>query len=53
MENKNELFDWNQLTLDMSVEYLRKKYAFDSSIEAKCIANLIDYYDKEKSKNKL
>jgi len=43
-------FDWNTLTLDQMVEYLRKKYRFLSSGDAKCIMTLIDFYDKHKNK---
>jgi hypothetical protein len=41
-------FDWNTLSLDQMVEYLRKKYMFSSSGEAKCIYHLIEFYDKHK-----
>ena len=40
--------DWNTLSLDKMVEYLRKKYMFSSSGDAKCIYHLIDFYDKHK-----
>lgn len=40
--------DWNTLSLDQMVEYLRKKYMFSSSGDAKCIYHLIDFYDKHK-----
>ena len=42
------MFDWNTLSLDQMVEYLRKKYMFLSSGDAKCIIELIDFYDKYK-----
>ena len=40
--------DWNTLSLDKMVEYLRKKYMFSSSGDAKCIYHLIEFYDKYK-----
>lgn len=40
--------DWNTLSLDQMVEYLRNKYMFDSSGDAKCIYHLIEFYDKHK-----
>ena len=40
--------DWNTLSLDQMVEYLRKKYMFSSTGEAKCIYHLIEFYDKHK-----
>ena len=40
--------DWNTLSLDQMVEYLRQKYMFSSSGEAKCIYHLIEFYDKHK-----
>ena len=40
--------DWNTLSLDQMVEYLRKKYMFSSSADAKCIYHLIEFYDKHK-----
>jgi len=40
--------DWNTLSLDQMVEYLRKKYMFSSSGDAKCIYHLIEFYDKHK-----
>lgn len=42
------VFDWNKLTLDQMVEYLRQKFMFDSSGDAKCIYHLIEFYDKHK-----
>lgn len=51
MENK-ELpegwIDWNLLTLDQMVEYLKNKYQFSSSADAKCIFSLIEFYEKNK-----
>lgn len=38
--------DYNELTLKESVEYLREKHQFNSSGEAKCIYDLIRFYDK-------
>src|SRR3970040_770503 len=38
--------DWNKLTLDQMVEYLRQKYMFSSSGDAKCINHLIEFYEK-------
>ena len=40
--------DWNTLSLDQMVEYLRQKYMFSSSGDAKCIYHLIEFYDKHK-----
>ena len=40
--------DWNTLSLDQMVEYLRKKYMFSSSEDAKCVYHLIEFYDKYK-----
>jgi hypothetical protein len=44
----NGWMDWNKLTLDQMVEYLRKKYMFSSSGDAKCIYHLIEFYDNHK-----
>lgn len=40
--------DWDTLTLDQMAEYLRKKYMFSSSNDAKCIYHLIEFYNKHK-----
>lgn len=40
--------DWNTLSLKQMVEYLRQKYIFSSSGDAKCIYHLIEFYDKHK-----
>ena len=40
--------DWNTLSLDQMVEYLRKKYMFSSSGDTKCIYHLIEFYDNHK-----
>ena len=40
--------DWNTLSLDQMVEYLREKYRFISSGDAKCIYHLIEFYDNHK-----
>jgi len=40
--------DWNTLSLDQMVEYLRKKYSMLSSGDAKCIYHLIEFYDEHK-----
>jgi len=40
--------DWNTLSLDDMVEYLRDKYAFSSTGDAKCINHLIKFYDQHK-----
>jgi hypothetical protein len=48
--DKNDVFfDWNKLTLDQKVEYLRNKYRFISSGEANCINSLIGFYDERKN----
>jgi len=44
----NGWMDWNKLTLDEMVEYLRNKYMFNSSGDAKCIYHLIEFYDNHK-----
>jgi len=52
-EKKIELpegwLDWNTLSLDDMVEYLRNKYQFLSSGDAKCIFHLIEFYDNHKN----
>ena len=40
--------DWNTLSLDEMVEYLRNKYMVSNTGDAKCINSLIDFYDKNK-----
>jgi len=40
--------DWNTISLDKMVEHLRKKFMFNSSGDAKCIYQLIEFYDKHK-----
>jgi hypothetical protein len=51
-EENNDLpegwLNWNTLSLDQMVEYLRKKYMFSSTGDAKCIYHLIEFYDKHK-----
>ena len=44
----NNFMDWNKLSLNQMVEYLRKKYMFSSSGEAKYIYHLIEFYDNHK-----
>lgn len=44
-------FNWNSLSLDDMVEYLRNKYKFSSSGDALCIYRLIEFYDKNKKQN--
>ena len=41
--------DWNTVSLDEMVKYLREKYSYQSSSDAKCIMELIDFYDKVKT----
>ena len=48
--NNGQFFDWNKVPLDDMVEMLRKKYMFLSTAEAKCINELISFYDKQKLK---
>lgn len=48
---REKFFDYNELTLDQMVEYLREKFMFSSSGDAKCIYHLIEFYDQNK-KNK-
>lgn len=38
--------DWNLLTLDQMVDYLKNKYMISSSGEAKCIFSLIEFYER-------
>lgn len=45
---KEGWLDWNLLSLDQMVEYLRNKYRFSSTGDAKCIYHLIEFYDKHK-----
>lgn len=44
--------DWNQAPLEDQIEFLEEKYKFDSSAEAFCVYNLIDFYRKSVSTNK-
>jgi len=46
--NDSGFFDWNTLTLDQMVDFLRKKYRIDNSGTAKCIFSLIEFYEKNK-----
>lgn len=52
MKIKDEEFmkDWNEMTLDEMVNYLREKYMFTSTSDAKCVHELIAFYDDKKSK---
>lgn len=40
--------DWNTLSLDQKVDYLRDKYKFSSTGDANCINSLIRFYDQHK-----
>jgi len=40
--------DWNTLTLDQMVEYLKEKHKLSSTGESKCIFELIEFYKKHK-----
>lgn len=40
--------DWNALSLEQMVSYLRQKHMLSSSGDAKCIYSLIEFYDKHK-----
>jgi hypothetical protein len=42
--------DWNKLSLDEMVEYLKQKHQFSSTGESKCIFELIQFYEDRKSK---
>ena len=42
------MFDWNKLNMDQMAEHLREKFMFSSSGDAKCIAHLLEFYDKHK-----
>lgn len=44
--------DWNQVPLEDQIEFLKERYKFDSSAEAFCVYNLIDFYRKSVSTNK-
>lgn len=39
------LFDWNQLSIEDCIKYLKDKYCFSSSGDAKCIYTLIEAYE--------
>ncbi len=52
MEEMIGMQDWNELTLKESVEHLRQEYQFSSSGNAKCIFNLIRFYDESIDQNK-
>ena len=39
-------FDWNKLTMNQKIEYLRNKHMYLSTGEAKCIMDLINEYEK-------
>jgi hypothetical protein len=43
--------DWNTLSPDQMVEYLKNKFQFDSSGTAKCIFTLIEFYEKYKNQD--
>lgn len=49
LELPGGFIDWNKLSLDEMVDYLKKKYMFGSSGDAKCIFELIDFYEKHKN----
>ena len=42
--------DWNTLSLDEMVKYLKEKYMFSSTGDAKCIHHLIEFYEKSSYK---
>lgn len=48
-----KMIDWNELTLDQMVNYLKEKHQFSSTGETKCILSLIDFYEKSKKSSKL
>lgn len=48
-ENKLPLFDWNQLSVDECVAYLKNKHLLSSKGEAKCIFELINAYEQLKT----
>lgn len=49
MENLPKgIIDWNTLSLDEMVEYLKEKYKFSSTGDAKCIHHLIEFYESKK-----
>lgn len=48
--NNGPFLDWNKVPLDDMVEILREKYFYSSTSEAKCINELINFYDKQKLK---
>ena len=43
-----DLFDWNTLTLEQMVDFLERKYMFLSTGEAKCIMELVRFYQINK-----
>jgi len=42
------ILDFNTLSLEQMADYLRNKYAYSSSGDAKCIYHLLEFYDKNK-----
>ena len=43
------LTNWNELSLDQMVDFLKEKHQFSSTGETKCILSLIDFYEKNKT----
>ena len=43
-----DLFDWNTLSLEQMVEFLERKYMFMNTGEAKCIMELVRFYQINK-----
>ena len=45
---KTAMFDWNTLSLDQMAAHLKQRYMFSSSGDAKCIWELVQFYEKHK-----
>ncbi len=49
---KTAMFDWNTLSLDLMADYLKQRYKFSSSGDARCIWELVQFYEKHKDDEK-
>ncbi len=45
---KTAMFDWNTLSLDEMAAHLKQRYMMSSSGDAKCIWELVQFYEKHK-----
>ena len=41
--------DWNTVSLDYKVKYLKNAFLVDSSALAKCVIDLIEFYEEHKN----